>query len=369
MYLTKEEERILEGEEGEGLQKAMELLVAMGEIRGAEKLIPVRSAQVSGVSYKTIGDAGLEFLRELAATGVKARIMATLNPMGADMVQWRELGFKAEFMAKQLEILEAYKKMGVLPSCTCTPYLAGNLPTRGESVSWAESSAVVFANSVLGAKTNRESGVSALASALIGKTPYHGLHLDENRTATFRVKVEAGLRGEADYSALGYYISKHYDGIPAFDIIKANLEELKALGAGLGVGAISMFHLQDKNKLDTVSFGEEELKETYEELNTAEDVDVICIGCPHCSLRELHELIKLSPKREVWAFTPRQNLGLIKDSLRGNIKLISDTCMVVSPLEDLGISSIGVNSAKAAFYATNLSRLGVRFDSLENLLK
>jgi hypothetical protein len=369
MYLTKEEERIIEGEEGEGLQRAIELLVALGEIRGAEKLIPVGSAQVSGVSYKTIGDAGLEFLRGLAATGVKARITATLNPMGADPLQWQELGFSKEFMEKQMEILEAYKKMGVLPSCTCTPYLADNRPARGKSVSWAESSAVVFANSVLGAKTNRESGISALASALIGKTPYHGLHLDENRTATFRIKVEAELRSDADYSALGYYVGKNYEGVPVFENIKPSLEELKALSAGLGVGQINMFHMDEGgNGLEGVSFGGEELKETYESLNTAEEADVICVGCPHCSLREIRELIKLKPKREVWAFTSRQNCGLIKESL-GNIKLISDTCMVVSPLEDLGINSIGVNSAKAAFYSANLSKLGVRFDSLENLLK
>jgi hypothetical protein len=368
MYLTREEERILDGERGEGLRKAMELLVALGEIKGAERLIPVASAQVSGVSYKTIGEAGLEFLRSLASTGVKAQVMATLNPAGVDLLRWRELGFSEGFAAKQLEIIEVYRKMGILPSCTCTPYLAGNLPARGESVSWAESSAVVFANSVLRARTNRESGVSALASALTGKTPYYGLHLAKNRDATFRVKVKAELKSEADYSALGYYIGKHYEGIPVFDNIKAGLEELKALAAALGVGGISMFRLRDENKLETVSFDEEELKATYEELNTAEEADVICIGCPHCSLRELHGLIKLRPRREVWAFTGRQNM-LIKDSLQGKIRLISDTCMVVAPLEELGINTIGVNSAKAAFYSANLSKLGVRFDSMENLLR
>ena len=368
MYLTKEEERIIEGEEGEGYQRAMELLVALGEIRGAEKMIHVGSAHVSGVSYKTIGDAGLEFLRGLAVTGVKARITATLNPMGADQLQWQELGFSKKFMEKQLKILEAYKKMGVQPSCTCTPYLTDNLPTKGESVSWAESSAVVFANSVLRARTNRESGISALASSLIGKTPYHGLHLDENRAGTFRVKVKAALRSDADYSALGYYIGKNYEGVPVVENIKPRLEDLKSLGAGLGVGQINMFHIEGGTKgLEKISFGEEELKETYESLNITDDVDVICIGCPHCSLRELHELVKLKPKREVWAFTAKQNCGLV--NLGKNIKLISDTCMVVSPLEDLGISSIGVTSAKAAFYSANLSKLEVRFDSLENLLK
>lgn len=364
MYLTKEEEGILKGDEGTGLQKAMELLVPLGEIRGAEKLIPVRSVQVSGVSYKTIGDAGLEFLKSLASAGVKARVTATLNPMGADPLLWEELGFKKEFMEKQLEILKAYEDMGILPSCTCTPYLAGNLPMRGESVSWAESSAVVFANSVLGAKTNRESGVSALASALIGKTPFQGLHIEENRAATMRVEVDAELKGVADYSALGYYLGKQYEGVPCFENMKPSLEELKALSAGLGVGQINMFTMNSDEKVEKVSFGEEELKETYESLNTAEEADVICVGCPHCSLRELHELKNLRTDKEVWAFTAKHNNLKLE-----NVTVISDTCMVVAPLEDLGISSIGVNSAKAAYYSSHLSNLGVRFDSLKSLLK
>lgn len=368
MYLTREEERILEGEGGEGLRKAMELLVALGEIKGAERLIPVSSVHVSGVSYKTIGEAGVEFLRSLADTGVKAGVTATLNPAGVDLLGWRELGFAEDFAVKQLEIIRAYERMGVLSTCTCTPYLAGNLPLHGESVSWAESSAVVFANSVLGARTNRESGVSALASALTGKTPCYGLHLDENRAATLRVKVEAELKSEADYSAMGYYVGKHYEGIPVFDNLQAGLEELKALAAALGVGGISMFRLRDENKLETVSFGEEELKATYEELNTAEEVDAVCIGCPHCSPRELRELVRLRPRREVWAFTWRHAMGLL-GTLPSGVRVIRDTCMVVAPLEELGVEAIGVNSAKAAFYSANLSKLGVRFDSMENLVR
>tara|TARA_B100000315_G_scaffold236141_1_gene251653 strand:+ start:2838 stop:3950 length:1113 start_codon:yes stop_codon:yes gene_type:complete len=370
MYLTKEEEATLEGEKGEGYQKAMKLIVALGDISDAEKLIPVCSSQVSGVSYKTIGDAGLDFLRELAATGVKARIDATLNPMGADPFQWHELGFSEEFMKKQMEIIESYNKLGIRPSCTCTPYLADNIPLKENSVSWAESSAVVFANSVIGCKTNRESGISALSSALIGKTPLHGLHLNENRIGTFNVKIDTELKSDTDYSALGYYIGKHYDGVPVFNNLDPKLEYLKALSAGLGVGQINMFHITSEGeKLEKISFGKQELNETYESLNTTEDVDIVCVGCPHCSIREIYDLIKLKPEKNVWAFTSRHNCNLIKESLGKNIKLISDTCMVVSPLEELDVTSIGVTSAKAAFYSSNLSKLGVKFDSIENLIK
>ncbi len=373
MHLTKDEEKILQGEDGEAAQKAMELLVALGEIYRAEKLINIASAHASGVSHATIGDAGLSFLEDLASKGAKARVLATINPAGIDLEKWRKLGFKESFARKQLRIVRAYEAMGMLPSCTCTPYLVGNLPRFGEHIAWAESSSVVFANSVLGARTNRESAVSALASALLGKTPYYGLHLEENRKGTFTVEVEAELRSEADYSALGYYFSG-YEGVPVFKNISPSAEELKILSAALGVGKINMFQIpgitpeSGSEKREKIEFGRDELKEVYEKLNSAEEVDAICIGCPHCSIAEILKIEQLKPEREVWAYTARQNKSLIEKRIK-NIKVIYDTCMVVSPLRDLGIEAVGVNSAKAAFYCANLSKLKVRFDSLENLVK
>jgi hypothetical protein len=367
MFLTKEEEAILDGEKGPGMQKAMELLAAMGDIKGAEKLVPVSSVHVSGVSYKTIGDAGLEFLKELADTGVGSRVLATLNPAGIDLEDWGELGFPEPFASRQLEIVDAYERMGILPTCTCTPYLAGNLPGKGEIVSWAESSAVVFGNSVLGVRTNRESGVLALASALVGKTPYYGLHLSENRVPSIKVKVGADLRSEADYSALGFYVGKHFPGLPVFQGISPGMDDLKALSAGLGVGSVDMFSLSYDGSVETVSFGREELREVYEELNTAEEADLVCVGCPHCSLREVHAILGRRPGRDTWIFTGRHGAGLFQGE--GRVRIVKDTCMVVAPLEELGIESIGVNSAKAAFYASHLSDIKVRFDAVENLLR
>jgi len=390
MHLTKDEEKILRGEEGEAAKKAMELLVVLGDIYGAEKLIDVASVQVSGVSYATIGDAGLDFLEDWASKGSKSRVFATMNPAGIDLERWREFGFKENFAKKQLRIVKAYEAMGMRPSYTCTPYLVGNLPHFGEHIAWAESSSVVFANSVLGARTNRESAVSALASALLGKTPYCGLHLEENRKGTFTVEVETELRSEADYSAMGYYVSG-YEGVPVFKNISSvrkmvgmpasyrkspSTEELKALSAALGVGTIDMFQILGitpntcAEKGEKIEFEREELKEVYEKLNSAEEVDAICIGCPHCSIAEILKIEQLKPEREVWAFTARQNKPLVEKCIKNKkIKVIYDTCMVVSPLGDLEIEAVGVNSAKAAFYCTNLSKLKVRFDSLENLLK
>jgi len=148
----------------------MEILSALGDIFGAEKLIDVKSVQIAGVSYHNLQEAGLEFLEEMAKDG-KVRVFTTLNPAGMDLQDWKKLGISPDFAEKQLKVIEAFAKMGVKTTCTCTPYLIGNRPNLGDHVSWSESSAVAFANSVLGAYTNREGGPSALASALTGKTP------------------------------------------------------------------------------------------------------------------------------------------------------------------------------------------------------
>ncbi|MFQ5800565.1 MAG: aconitase X catalytic domain-containing protein [Candidatus Hydrothermarchaeales archaeon] len=377
MHLTREEELILSGERGEGLQKAMEILASIGDIFDAERLIDVKSVQISGVSYKTIGDAGLEFLKDFASHNAKARVFATLNPAGIDLDD-ENIGVPTGFVEKQREIIQTYKKLGATPSCTCTPYLAGNKPAFGEHIAWAESSAVAYANSVIGAKTNRESSITALASAITGKTPLYGLHLEENRLPTFIVDVLFDIQTTHDFSTLGYYVGKHFDGIPLFNGIRPDTEGFKALSAGLATGKISMFHVKgitpnetgETRDLERIEFAKSELKEVEEELNTCEEPDIVCIGCPHCTIKEIKQVIKANPKKEVWVYTARQNKNLINDKIKNeNIKIISDTCMVVQPLEEMGIASLGTNSTKCAFYSRNLSGLDVKFDMLENLLK
>src|SRR3990172_7306090 len=243
MELTREEELMLSGEKGEALEKAMEILVSIGDINDAERLLRVKSVQISGVSYKTIGDGGLEFLKDFASLNAKVQVFATLNPAGIDL-EMENTRVPKQFIKKQREILSAYKRIGATPSCTCTPYLAGNLPSRGEHIAWAESSAVAYVNSVIGAMTNRESSITALASAIAGKTPFYGLHIEENRLPTFTVEVSTSLKTSSDYSSLGYYVGKHFDGIPLFTGIKPDLECFKALSAELATGQVSMFHVE-----------------------------------------------------------------------------------------------------------------------------
>ncbi|AEF96941.1 aconitase X [Methanotorris igneus] len=406
MYLTKEEEKILDGEYGEILRRCMNLLVSLGDIYGAERLIPITSSQISGVSYKTIKDVGLEFLEDFAKENVKVKVHSTLNPAGMDLDKWKELGIKEEFAEKQLRIIDAFKKMGVEISCTCTPYLIGNLPKFGEHISWAESSAVSFANSVLGAKTNREGGPSALASAILGKTPYYGYHLDENRKAEVMIKLDEELLnllkslkfGESFYGALGYLIGKMVkNGVPYFEnLYKLNPsnDNLKSLGASMAAsGGVALYHAKEltaeckvkevvDDKIEKISIGIEEIKESYEKLNTTNDKpDLICIGCPHCSLMEIKEIAEFIKKHDIkldcdfWICTSLHTKAILDRMGHTRIiekaggRVVKDTCMVVAPIEEIGYKKVATNSGKAGVYLPSFCKSEVIYGDIKDILK
>ncbi|MEM3413495.1 MAG: aconitase X catalytic domain-containing protein [Thermoplasmata archaeon] len=391
MFLTHEEERILAGEHGEVAERMLRLLVRLGEIYNADRMIPVGSVQVAGVSYKSIGDPGLEFLEDIASKGAKVSVLTFLNPAGTDIENWRELGFPAEFVEKQLRIIEAFKKMGIVISATCTPYLCGNLPRFGEHIAWSESSAVSFANSVLGARTNREGGPSALAAAILGRTPNYGFHLDENRKPDFHVSVNVELKNDADFGALGYFVGKIVkDKVPYFTgIPNASVDSLKALGAAMAAsGAVALYHVQGitpeaKNYstegLEKISFGEQELKETYRTLNSGEELDILILGCPHSSLNEIREIARIVEgkrlKKPMWVCTSRamkelaSRMGYEDVIRRAGGKIVADTCTVVAPVEDMGFRTIAVNSGKAANYLPGFCKAKVIFGDTESLIR
>jgi len=427
MHLTREEERIYNGELGWGKKKAMEILVTIGDIFGAEKLIEIKNAHVSGVSYKTIGDAGLEFIENLSS---RVSVETTLNPIGLDRERWREMKIDPLFAEKQFQVLSAYKKLGINDVCTCTPYYLEDTSNQrfetrkskicdasdrrsetrrskicdvkikeGENLAWAESSATIYANSVLRAKTNRESGISALASAIIGKTPEYGYHLEENRIPEILIDLPEEIE-DSDYGVLGYILGEDIkDKVPSFRFLKSpSKEELKYLGAGLASsGSVALFHFHvasnrrfetRKSKICDASSSAEELKieekiaitkkeieEVYKEKEYLTP-DMVVIGCPHCSVRELKKIYRLlkgrRTKKDIWICTSRYVHEKYKEIVEGieksGAKVLCDTCPVVSPSLK-NHDCVMVNSGKAYNYLPSMNNVHAKIGRTEECIR
>ena len=388
MYLTKEEERIYDGEFGWTKQVCMKILVKLGELFDAEKLISIDSAHVSGVSYKTLGEAPTDFLEALAFANEKTKVEATLNPQSFDPEHLRKR-LPKQLLQRQLDILQSFERMGFKQSYTCTPYYIRE-PEKNSHLAWAESSAVVYANSVLGAWTNREGGPSALAAALIGKTPDCGMHKAVNRKPNVLVQVERALKSEIEYGALGIFLGKLLeDKIPLIKGLKnPAAEDLKQLSAALGsAGMVNMFHyrggITKAETLEKVTVEPKNIMETIAELSTAASSppkpDLVFVGCPHCSLNEIRKIAnvvgskKIKNNTEFWVCTSRH----IKEMAKGYVqkieasgaKVITDTCAVVTWTDKLGIKTIMTNSAKTAHYAPTLNKANTILAPLEECLK
>ena len=402
MKLSMQQRAVLAGKGGAGAAKAMEILSALGVIEGAPDMVEVGSAQVSGISYKNIGEHGLSFLEDWAAMGSKAVVPAFMNPGGADRRLWKSLGFPAAFVAKQERVIAALERLGVRPTLTCTPYHAGCVPRLGEHVAWAESSAVCYANSVLGARTNREGGPSALAAALTGVTPRHTLHTDEGRRPTRLVSVRCPVETGADAGALGNVIgrlaaSDPGGGIPYITGVEpppepARTAWLKALGAGMAAsGSTGLYHIEHitpeakalGQKLLSKAKKRSEIRsldEGYERLRTGKGkIDLVALGCPHASLEELKNIKDILRGRKVrlptWIFASeavRQaaaGADLAKELKKTGVSLLADTCMVVAPMKEMGIRTIATDSGKAAHYMPSHHGIGVYFGSTEECLE
>lgn len=380
MFLTIEEREMLSGAQGGATQKAMQILAALGEIYGAQRMIAVSSVQVAGVSYDTLGEAGLQFLVEMAEGGGRVRVPTTLNPAGMDVENWRSLGISPQFADSQRRVLEAFAHMGVSLTCTCTPYLIGNLPEAGEHLAWSESSAVCYANSVLGACTNREGGPSALAAALCGRTPEYGYHLPEKRQPTLTFQVEAHLAGTHTFGAFGKVIgaqiaaAKHIPFIEGVQV--ARLEELKSFCASLATyGGAALFHMQGITPEagaftppnERIVVTQADLDQAVHSLTDAidEEVDFVSLGCPHLSLTEIEHLSRLldgrQVKKEFWITTARHTrqmadrLGYTRIIEAAGAKFAADTCCVVAPIQGR-FRVMATDSAKACYYASTKNK-------------
>jgi predicted aconitase len=355
MHLTKEQERILNGEQGEGTQKALELLMAIGDAYDAEKMIPISRAHAASSGQE--GD--LYFVELLASGGAKCRVPTTTNPV-YDLEYFHKM---YDFIPKDeadiaRRVMEAYERVGAILSWSCVPYLSENIPLFGETVAFSESSATPYVNSVIGARTNREAAQSALAAGVIGMTPEYGLHFNENRRGTHLVRVEAELKDEFDYSLLGYCVGEQIGyGVPVIVGIpkRPSTEEFINLCAMSNVsGAISMFHLpgftveaatveeafRDEVPKEKVVITEAELKHAQNELQTTgAKADFVMLGCPNYTLKQIENVAKLLGGRKVhkdvslWICTSAttkllaERNGFVKIIEKAGGHVVVDTCI------------------------------------------
>ncbi len=367
--------------EGDFPEEFKRFLEREASIVGAEEFVQVRSVHVSGVSYATIGDWGKRWLSKISEMArVREGVLATSNPAGMDVLSWRKMGVPESFARGQLEIVEHLTRMGIVPSLTCTPYLVGNLPRRGEHISWGESSAVAFANSVIGARTNREGGVKTIVAAVTGLTPKYGMHLEESRKPDLKVVVEPGDWSYMDYTLLGYLTGEESpSSVPCYSV-SGDIDQVKGLGAGgAASGSIEMFHLGScpvERRLEVFKRDLEDLRERLSSFDGG--TDLVAIGCPHLSLRQLREIASLMMGRRAkvpfWLYTSRASLAQLPEYLnksleKAGVKVWADTCMVVSPLERMGVRKVTTNSAKAAKYLRSLRGLDVELLKIREILE
>jgi predicted aconitase len=356
-------------------------------------MIQINNVHSPGVSYRVAGDAGLDYVKEASETGHFV-VPMTLNTSGIDAENWRAKGFPEDFSLSQLELHQAYEKMGGLPLYTCTPYLAGNLPMLGEHVAWGESSAIIFANSVLGARTNREGGPTALAAAVTGRVPAYGYHLTENRRATWLVKVEEEPENDRDYAALGYYAGRLVgQDVPLFTGFKKRprMEALKAMGAALASsGAVALYHIEGvtpecpsreavlAGKYETITYGPKEKAEVLAKFTLKENPDLVVLGCPHCSLVEMREaalaLAGRKLKTDMWVcvsgpvYEAARRAGFVQTLEKAGSTIIKDTCPVLCPTSAKGYRAVVTNSGKMAHYIRGLWNVDSQLSALEGCL-
>jgi len=381
LELTKEEEASLKGENGESLQLAYRILVATGEATDAEKLIPIEWAHVSGVNYNTIGDAGEEFLSSLSKDA-KVKVKTTVNPMGYDIDNVSNYNLDEEFLKKQESIRDSYNKMGVTPSFSCIPYEIFDLPKNDTQVSFAETNAAIYVNSIAHLKTNKESAFSALASALTGKSPYSDLRKDQQSpNLTIRMKLENP--NELELGMLGYFAGKVADSsVRISGVNKMDRRSCKSLCGGMGTsGRCGKFILDDTDDdSEKIDFDKKEMQQVYDELNTTDSSDLITLGSPQLGLEELSDLSSMlkskSFKKRCMVFCPRtiqnqaKKLGYTGELERAGCEILSDCCTCLTPLIDKkNVDGVTTNSIKGAYYLKNSNGVDVNLKPLSKIIQ
>jgi predicted aconitase len=412
MRLTDHEKAMLDGAHGKAKARAMDLLVRYGEALGAERLVETNN--VAGAF-----NASTPSVRALAARGFDA-VYSELNLdsdevveiprmavntcqliTGIDNAKWRTQGIPDDLAEQQKRGEAFFGQRGINMHATCTPYQVGNVPVKGEHCAWMESSAVVYCNSVLGARTNTEGKESTGAAALTGRIPDWGLHLDTNRRGTHLVEVGIPVDDIMDWGLFGYWLGEIVqDEIPVLTgaLVNPTLIKLKHFGAAASSsGGVEMYHLPGTTPeatsveqvfggraiADTLRYGNAERRRAYENLNCARErkVDFVMLGCPHNSIDQvwliasLLEGRRINPDTALWVHTPRalrdtaERNGYVRMIEDAGGVVMSDTCPAISRHMPKGVRTVATDSAKQAHYLPAITGVEAWFGSVRDCIE
>ena len=406
MNLTDQEKKVLDGYLGSGPQSAMRLLVTLGEIYNADRMIPVSSCHVGGRSYLIGGEENIEWMTDLMEGGARFQVQTSTNPCSVDFNQWQKMGLPEELVENQSRMDAVYLKMGAIPLGSCLPYQVGNLPLPGSHFAWGGSSGATFVNSAFGARGNREGSPSVVAAAITGVTPEYGLHLKENRYGDVLVDL-SGLDHStlnlSDYSAIGSYVGRVLgDKTPVIVGLPETLsqDQIRFIIAPMPTaGAVSMCHLVGitpeaptveaafggKTPEDKITVGPKEMQSAYEKLTTTqeEDVDLVCFGCPHCSISQIGEIAKrLEGKRvhenvRLWVATSThlrsmaEQMGYVEIIERAGGLVTTDVCVAPGAPFHLvkGVKTVATNTARGAYFIPGACHVDVIFGDTKDCIE
>jgi len=379
MILTDEEKAYRDGQYGEAKRLAMELLIGVGDSFGAQRLIPVSSVHILG-HYGSLHQAGIDFLERLVSGGGQCEVPTTVDPSSIDYDRWEQFKVPREYMEQQRRLQVAVEKLGVIPSWSCTPYHSLNVPRFGQNVAWAESSAIVYANSVIGARTNRTPFGLDISAALTGRIAETGLYLDENRRGTLLYDIQINDLDDLDYPTLGAIVgSRSGSKIPVIKGLPLTVtnDQLKCFGAGAAsAGAVALYHalgITPEAKYEDPFGGKEpeqvhvitraELDEMEAQITTAtpdQKIDMVTMGCPLLSIEEMKAIYHKMKNRRVkqgmhfWIYLTQETydlgkrLGIIEPLESSGVWFSTRTCATISPVKTWGFSHVMTNSAKCA---------------------
>ena len=389
LELTDQDRAMLDGREGEATAQAMRILCAMAVNQGATRLIDVTQGHIDSCIYAS--PANLTFAEKMADMGARVRIPTTMNAISVDHGNWRAQGVPPSFGGPAQRLADAYVRMGCQPSFTCSPYLLDSAPSEGEAIAWSESNAVIYANSVLGARTAKHPDFLDLCSAMTGRAPLSGVYLDENRQARriLEIDLPEGI-DDAFWPLIGYLAGKFApDRIPLLRGLAPagpTPEALKALCAAFGTtSAAPMLHVEGVTpeafrvapEADVVRITRKDMVQAWELLNDGpETVELVAIGSPHASILECRALAEALAGRKAVVATivtagrkvmeAAQAEGTLARLTGSGVQVLPDLCWcsISEPVFPPGTRALMTNSGKYAHYGPGLSGREVRFGSL-----